>query len=498
MVEKNFELKFNYDIDLEKPSEEKLKWLTNQVNLLSKIKQPEQKSNLWLQMRNDMITASDWAAAIGKNPYSTRNKLIRGKCGEKQFFFGKHMQHGVKYESVANAIYEYRNKVEVIEFGLLPHPKYNFLGASPDGITKNGIMLEIKCPPKRVITGEPPLYYWIQVQGQLEVCDLDRCDFLECKIEEYALDIDYFNDNYNNNYFFNGVGYEKGITLIFMDKRNNNLIYKHSKLGINNEDFNIWFDDTLNCVLENKNLIYVETTYWKLLEISCVPIYRDKEWFSENFSLLKEFWDDVLYYRDIGIDSLIKKNSKTKNNTNNKINIKIDTNIDDYYENKSTTTVTNNLKKCLFRNTKSNFTNIKHKQNFNTNTNNNYKSESNNESNNESKNESNNESNNKSTNNIANDSIAQNNFDIELEKLSEIFSKKCLFKNNSSINLPADKSLDKLVNKSVDKSVNKLVDKSVDKSIDKSVDKIKIINIDVEVLPEKFSKKCLFSSRKKK
>ena len=38
-------------------------------------------------------------------------------------------------------------------------------------------MLEIKCPTKRPITGFIPEYYHYQVQGQLEVCNLNYCDF---------------------------------------------------------------------------------------------------------------------------------------------------------------------------------------------------------------------------------------------------------------------------------------------------------------------------------
>ena len=43
-----------------------------------------------------------------------------------------------------------------------------------------------------------------------------------------------------------------------------------------------------------------------MLQISCVPIYRDKEWFKNAYIILKKFWDDVLYYREKGIDQLYK------------------------------------------------------------------------------------------------------------------------------------------------------------------------------------------------
>ena len=55
-------------------------------------------------------------------------------------------------------------------------------------------MLEIKCPPKRQFTDEVPLHYWMQMQGQLEVCDLEECDFLQVKIEEYNSFREYVED----------------------------------------------------------------------------------------------------------------------------------------------------------------------------------------------------------------------------------------------------------------------------------------------------------------
>lgn len=355
-------LVFHYDKDLEQPTTERLEYLRNQVKELAKLPQPEQRSEQWYEMRKNKITASDWAAALGKNPYSYKNKLIRGKCGEKQSFYGGHMQHGVKYEPVANMIYEFRNNVEVIEFGLIPHPKIDYLGASPDGITPDGVMVEIKCPPKRTITGEPPLYYWIQVQGQLEVCELDRCDFLECKIIEYEdLEVcpvtqeleavcdnndddnvennemecigakeQYFLDNCDGNYFYNEYGMEKGVVLVFVDN-DNNITYKYSKLGILKSEYDEWFERTKKETIdENNSLRLIKETFWKLTEVSNVPIYRDEKWFENNLPELKKFWDDVLHYRKVGIEEIKTKPRVKRTSPKIKREIFIDTSIDDY------------------------------------------------------------------------------------------------------------------------------------------------------------------------
>jgi putative phage-type endonuclease len=159
--------------------------LRNKVNELINTPQPVQRTPEWYEMRNSMITASDWATVLGESPYSNKDKILLKKCGEDIFITSKAIDWGVKYEKVATMIYELRNNVQVIEFGVLRHPTISYLGASPDGITSDGVMLEIKCPSSRKITGIPPSYYWCQVQGQLEVCELDRCDFLECLIKEY-------------------------------------------------------------------------------------------------------------------------------------------------------------------------------------------------------------------------------------------------------------------------------------------------------------------------
>ena len=66
---------------------------------------------------------------------------------------------------------------------LLDLSKFKIFGASPDGICDIdsppdyiGRMLEIKCPPRRKFTREVPKHYWMQMQGQLETCDLEECD----------------------------------------------------------------------------------------------------------------------------------------------------------------------------------------------------------------------------------------------------------------------------------------------------------------------------------
>ena len=85
------------------------------------------------------------------------------------------------------------NNVEVKEYGCIPHETLKCFGASPDGIcsanSKNKNLLEecwkLNVPKSRPITGFIPIHYELQIQGQLEVCNLQFCDFLECDFQEY-------------------------------------------------------------------------------------------------------------------------------------------------------------------------------------------------------------------------------------------------------------------------------------------------------------------------
>jgi putative phage-type endonuclease len=146
------------------------------------IKTVEQRTPEWFTMRDNMLTASDVASAIGKNPYKSKKALIKDKCGQSKKFVGNFMtEWGCKYEPEAIRVYErdYNNKV--YETGLYQHNVHTFLGASPDGITYDGKLVEVKAPYKRKIEHKIPDHYYPQVQLQLEVLDIETCLFIQYK-----------------------------------------------------------------------------------------------------------------------------------------------------------------------------------------------------------------------------------------------------------------------------------------------------------------------------
>jgi putative phage-type endonuclease len=116
-------------------------------------RQVKQRSEDWYVTRKSCLTASDAATALGINPYKKPAALIKSKAG---FFDNvppdpamiRATEHGIKYEDEAAAAYAVLRPdlAPFFELGLIMHEKHPFLGASPDRITKDGILIEIKAP----------------------------------------------------------------------------------------------------------------------------------------------------------------------------------------------------------------------------------------------------------------------------------------------------------------------------------------------------------------
>lgn len=144
-----------------------------------------QKSEQWLQLRNTMLTASDAATAIGWNPYEKPKDLIVKKCGHNKFTGNEATRWGERFEDEARDKYCDMTGEVSHEIGLAQHPKYPWLGGSPDGICESGRLLEIKCPLRREIKkGEVPRHYLPQIQLLMDILDLEVCDFIQYKPAE--------------------------------------------------------------------------------------------------------------------------------------------------------------------------------------------------------------------------------------------------------------------------------------------------------------------------
>lgn len=272
------------------------------LNNLLRIPKIVQKSPEWYDARTKLITASDMAQALGKGKFGSSKDIFRKKCGYEVTTFNPDippLKWGIKYEDVACSIYSNRNNVKIHDFGLIKHETYKFFGASPDGISELGIMLEIKCPYKRKITGDVPLQYYYQIQGQLDTCNLEECDYLECKFVEYKTEEEFIEDS-DNSGIYTKNNEEKGIIIEYkLDSQDKTDVpnYEYSELNNTTDEIIEWKNDKMECLGKEESVQYTRVYYWKIDVYHVKRIYRDIEFFGVAIKELEKFWNRVLEYR---------------------------------------------------------------------------------------------------------------------------------------------------------------------------------------------------------
>jgi putative phage-type endonuclease len=280
---------------------------------LSHVNQPPQRTPEWYAFRHELLTASEIGKVLGSDSevngiiYNKCKKMTNIDCASENFpmHLGQNspMHWGQKYEPVTIQLYQQLYDVWVQEFGCIQHPEYKCIGASPDGIvcgplnsTRYGRMIEIKNIVNREITGIPLTKYWIQMQIQMEVCDLDLCDFVETRFKEYEKWQDIFLDVYDPTR-------KRGIILQFM-KRGDGLwqpphyVYMPLSIQIRPDKIQLWIDE--KCSELNETCVLNQIAGWYLDEYSCVIVPRNRKWFEAVRPKLIETWDTIVREREEG------------------------------------------------------------------------------------------------------------------------------------------------------------------------------------------------------
>ena len=328
-----------------KRSSKEIKIIEKKIKELSEKEQPEQRTPEWYNFRHNLITASNAYKAFDNQ--TTQNQLIYEKCQPVNLFqpetdifqqvnTNTTLHWGQKYEPLSVMIYEDKYNTKVGDFGCIQHNQYLFLGASPDGINVDkkssiyGRMLEIKNIVNREINGNPKKEYWIQMQLQMETCDLDECDFLETKFVEYETFNDYqmdlgLEEGEQGEISKIKEGFLKGIIIHFQTKEGKPF-YAYKPLNLfSNEEIEEWEQQIIDHYQSNEyGYIFLKFIYWKLEEISCVLVLRNKKWFKDNIEQLQIIWKTIEEERKTGYlhrapNKRIKKeeNSNSNDSSNN-------------------------------------------------------------------------------------------------------------------------------------------------------------------------------------
>ena len=293
--------------------------ITKQLNKIKNKYQPEQRSDDWYRFRWDGLTASNLWKIF--DTQSSLNSLIYGKCVPidvkkyQSVNIDSAFHNGHKYEPLSLMIYEEIYDTEVSEYGCITHDDYEFLKASPDGINtkrgnpRYGRLVEVKNPVSRKLTGIPKKDYWIQMQHQMEVCDLNECDFLETVFKSYENEEEFMKDG---TFTKTAEGKRKGVLIRYYDSKEP--IYEYAPLNLSKQDFDVWYNETME---KNKHLTWIENIYWYLEDISIVLVTRNRKWYNNALPKMIETWNTILKERKEGYNhrkpnKREKKNKKTK------------------------------------------------------------------------------------------------------------------------------------------------------------------------------------------
>jgi len=298
-----------------------IKQYRDELKVLLQLPLMKQRTDEWFEARKTRLTASDLYDAIKGGNVSI--KLAKKKANivvdNINYNAIPALKWGTMFEPMAMRCYSQKmNNINIHDFGLICDVDNKHFGASPDGINDLGIMLEIKCPySRKIIDGVIPDKYKMQIQGQLAVCKLKECDYIECifktiEDEEEYLELkindsirhgviaEYYNSKGEYIYYYSDINKtpKECVDEIINNKQN----------YINNE--------------ESNKLKFSKYTYWRLDEMIIQRvIFNNTEW-NNIIPKINIFWEKVEEYKMLPIEIGIKKykfidDDDNNNNDNN-------------------------------------------------------------------------------------------------------------------------------------------------------------------------------------
>ena len=147
----------------------------------------QQRTPEWFAQRRGRVTGSMVGAILGLSPYMTKaaalRAMVRDSLGlESEFTGNVATEWGTSMESTAIGEFEMEKELTVTPTGF--HEFEDWLGASPDGLTSDDGLIEVKCPYG--IRNDPePLFktvaaqqhYHAQMQIEMHCADKDHIWF---------------------------------------------------------------------------------------------------------------------------------------------------------------------------------------------------------------------------------------------------------------------------------------------------------------------------------
>lgn len=180
----------------------------SRVEFLKSLKSHEQNTSDWHTKRNALyITGTSIAKILNDSKYGNSEEHFLEVTGRKakKAVNSYFTEHGTYYESIALKKYQKKTGKKTFDVGCITYydtqrrelsdrgeqgmvqeadlPDWTrFVGGSPDAITEDGILVEIKCPKARkpiCSLSEIPTDYYHQIQFYLFITGLQLCHYVE-------------------------------------------------------------------------------------------------------------------------------------------------------------------------------------------------------------------------------------------------------------------------------------------------------------------------------
>ena len=240
--------------------------------------QVEQRTDAWYAQAATVLTASEFSTLFGSA--RGRAALVQAKANPPPPSPPRALAHrsedigpltwGVRFEPVVKQILVKKWSCEIKEMGRLIHATDSFLAASPDGLIvkcphkeKVCRLVEIKCPYTRKVGGDIPFDYWVQMQIQMEVADIDECEYVECELVSKRPGqqlVDLSGCKFTGN--------------VYLWEKDGALAYEYDQV-------------------EREGWTLVEEIPWGLHKYHNKVVRRDRAWYDSTHIWRQAFWTDV-------------------------------------------------------------------------------------------------------------------------------------------------------------------------------------------------------------
>jgi len=268
------------------------------IQRLLNMPQIEQRTDAWYQDALGLLSASQFNTILKSG--RTRGQLVLQKASLEPIDLSQRrtvvttqdlnpFTWGIRFEPIVKQIYQALTGTRVVDLGRLKHKTDKRLAASPDGLVIEGPdqrlsrFVEFKAPVTRKILSVVPDDYMAQMQIQMEVGQVEECDYLEVKFTSgYGPKVPHVTIPSGNPTLFEQRWFFGMIHLVVNEDTYELIRYEYSPLNTTE-----WEPEL------KPNELVTEAIPWWTSEWFTTTVGRSRTWFDSVQPAMKAFWEDV-------------------------------------------------------------------------------------------------------------------------------------------------------------------------------------------------------------